>query len=316
MIAATRGRRTRPIVRRLGLLAALCAPIAQLWAAAFTVTDDAGREVRLARAPPLRIVSLAPGATETLFAAGAGDDVVATVEYSVAPPAAKRIPRIGDVTGIDLERLIALHPDVVIVWPGGFNPAQLAKLPALGIPLYRQQVDALDDLPGSVRRLGALAGTRTRAEAAARAIAAHIAQLRTRYANPHPPSVLLEVWNRPLYTVGARQLMSDVLRVCGTRNAFADLSVMAPTLDLEAVIARDPDVIVAAAFRGDGAEWLEEWRRFPQLRAVREHRLLSFEDPRLSRLGPSVLDAADGLCRALARVRAPERASAAPPPGN
>ena len=267
-----------------------------------SVTDDTGRPVTLAHAPPLRIVSLAPGATETLFAAGAGGQIVATVEYSVAPPAAERIARIGDVTGIDMERLLALHPDVVVVWPGGFNPAQLAKLPALGVPVYRQQVDVLDDLPGSVRRLGALAGTGASAEAAAHAIEAHIARLRARYSRQHPPSVFLEVWNHPLYTVGARQLMSDVLRLCGTRNAFGDLAAMGPTVDAEAVIARDPDIIVAAAFRGDGASWLAEWRRFAQLKAVRTHRLVSFEDPRLSRLGPSVLDAADGLCGALAAM--------------
>src|SRR5215813_8490938 len=89
--------------------------------------DDAGYTVNLA-SHPHRIVSLAPGATEMLFAAGAGQEVIATVQYADEPPAAKQIPRIGDVVAIDLERLVALRPDVAVVWPGGGNPAQIDEI--------------------------------------------------------------------------------------------------------------------------------------------------------------------------------------------
>ena len=102
------------------------------WGAARLVSDDTGRQVRVP-APPLRIVSLAPGATEMLFAAGAGSQVIATVEYSDEPPAARRVPRIGDVAAIDMERLVALRPDVVIAWAAGGNPAQREKINTLNI---------------------------------------------------------------------------------------------------------------------------------------------------------------------------------------
>jgi iron complex transport system substrate-binding protein len=261
--------------------------------------DDTGQAVRLPP-PPLRIVSLAPGATETLFAAGAGDQIVATVEYAVSPPAARRIPRIGDVTAVDMERLVRLHPSVVVVWPGGWNPAQIAKMAALGIPLYRQQVNSLDDLAPSVRRLGLLAGTSAVAEPAARELEDRIARVRREYANSHPPSVLLEVWNHPIYTIGGTQLLSDALAACGARNAFSDLRVLAPAINTEAVIARDPDVIVVAPPPGKGGTWLAEWRRFPTLKAVRTGALIDFPDERLIRLGPSVVEATEGLCRAIA----------------
>src|SRR5215831_19666086 len=91
------------------------------------VPDDLGRIVEVVQ-PPLRIVSLTPGATEMLFAAGAGAQVIATVEYSSEPPAARAVPRIGDVAAIDMERLVALRPQVVIAWPAGGNPAQRAKI--------------------------------------------------------------------------------------------------------------------------------------------------------------------------------------------
>jgi iron complex transport system substrate-binding protein len=259
-----------------------------------------------------------------LFAAGVGDRLVATVDFSDEPAAAKRVPRIGDVTAIDMERLVALRPDVVVVWPGGGNPAQIEKIARLGIPIYRQQVNRLADLPASLRRLGALNSNGSVAEQAASALTAELARIAREYgggagaaaakaagakaaevpAAGAPPTVLLEVWNRPIYTVGGTQLMSDALTLCGVRNVFGDLRELGPIIDTEAVIARNPDIIVAAAPPGEGASWLAEWRRFGSLKAVKTGRLVAFEDPRLVRLGPSVVAAAEALCRAL---RAPSR---------
>ena len=230
-----------------------------------TVSDDLGNSVAVGRAP-LRIVSLTPGATEMLFAAGAGSQLIATVEYSSEPPAARAVPRIGDVAAIDIERLVALRPEVVIAWPAGGNPAQRAKIAALEM------------------RLAALERTYGGAHGAAR------------------PSVLLQVWNRPIYTIGGRHLMSDALALCGARNVFADLPEPGPLVDTEAVIARNPDIILAAAPPGEGAAWVADWQRFPGLAAVRNHRVVAFENQGLSRLGPSVLDATEDLCRTIARL--------------
>jgi iron complex transport system substrate-binding protein len=269
---------------------------------ALTAIDDTGQTVTLP-AKPARIVSLAPGATEMLFAAGAGSQVIATVEFSDEPPAAKRVPRIGDVVAIDMERLVALRPEVAVVWPGGGNPAQIEEISRLGIPLYRQQVNELADLAGSLRRLGALADTRAAAEQAARGVESRLALISHEYASDRHPSVLLEVWNHPIYTIGGTHLISDALRVCGARNAFGDLRDLAPAVDVEAVVARNPDIIVAAAPPGAGFDWLADWKRFTALRAVHNGNLFVFEDPRLVRLGPSILDATEGLCKVLATAR-------------
>jgi iron complex transport system substrate-binding protein len=291
-------------------------------AAALTVTDDTGQRVTLPHTP-VRIISLAPGATEMLFAAGAGDRVIATVDFSDEPAAAKRVPRIGDVTAVDMERLVALHPDVVVVWPGGGNPAQIEKIAQSGIPIYRQQVNRLADLAPSLRRLGALTSDAGVAEQAARTVSTELARIARDYggggrhsagipaartpAAGSPPTVLLEVWNRPIYTVGGTHLMSDALTSCGVRNVFGDLKELGPVIDTEAVIARNPDIIVAAAPPGEGASWLAEWRRFGSLSAVRAGRLIVFEDQRLSRLGPSVVIATEALCKALAATEASRR---------
>ena len=267
------------------------------------VTDDSGRTVSVAQAP-LKIVSLAPGATELLFAAGAGSQVIATVEYSDEPPAARKIPRIGDVAAVDMERLVSLHPDVVVVWASGGNPAQRQKIAGLHIPMYEQQVARLADIPAGVRRLGVLAGTEAVADRAAQEMDAHLASLTRKY-SAHAgavPSVLLQVWNRPIYTVGGKQLMSDALSICGARNVFADLAEPGPVVDTESVIARDPDIIIVAAPRGEGAVWVSDWKRLGSLSAVRTNRVVVFEDQALSRLGPSVIGATEELCRLLASL--------------
>ena len=271
--------------------------------AARTVTDDLGRTLQVPPTP-LRIVSLAPGATEMLFAAGAGEQVIATVEYSDEPPAARRVARIGDVAAVDMERLVALHPDVVVLWAGGGNPAQREKIAGLRIPIYEQQVARLADIPAAVRRLGTLAGTSVAADRAAGTMEARLGALTATYGGRAGarPSVLLQVWNRPIYTVGGKHLMSDALALCGARNVFADLPEAGPIVDMESIIGRDPDIIIAAAPTGEGARWVADWKQLRSLSAVRNQRVVAFEDQALSRLGPSVIGATENLCRTLASV--------------
>jgi iron complex transport system substrate-binding protein len=281
------------------LIALFCASAAR-GHSTVTVTDDFGRRVTV-RYPPQRIVSLAPAATAMLLAAGASSQLVATIEYSGQPASERRLTRIGSVYAIDMERLIALRPDVVLVWPDGNNPAQIAAIERMRIPVYRQEAVTLDGIGDSLHRLGKLTGTGSVADREASALQAKLATLRKKYGNAsHPPTAFLEVWDRPLYTVGGREMMSDALRVCGLRNVFADLPQRAPAIGIEAVIARNPDIIIAAAPSGQGASWLAQWRRFPSLRAVRTGKLMTFDDQRLSGLGPGVIEATAAMCRQVA----------------
>ena len=271
-------------------------------AAGIDVVDDTGAHLSLAQ-PARRIVSLAPGATEMLFAAGAGPQLVATVAYADQPAAARRVPRIGDSNAIDMERLLVLKPDVIVYWPGGNNPAQVAQLKHLGFVLYGQQVNRLGDLAGSLQRLGLMAGTSAAARRRAGQIDAQLSRLRAQYSKRSPVTALLETWNQPLYTVGGPQLMSDALSVCGAVNVFGDLPQLSPAVQTEAVLTRNPELIIAAAPPGQGAQWLQAWRKFPSLKAVQSGNLLDFDDQALSRLGPSVLDATANLCARIDAAR-------------
>lgn len=298
----TRSNRLKPFAVAFVLAAVFCVAVPARADTGDTVTDDFGHHVTVSH-PPLRIVSLSPAANAMLLAAGASSQLVATIEYSGQSAYEERVTKIGTVAAIDMERLIALRPDVVIVWPDGNNPAQIATIERLGLPVYRQEAVTLHGIADSLRRLGKLTGTGGVADREALSLQARLAALRKEYANPsHAPTVFLEVWDRPLYTVGGQELMSDALQVCGARNIFADLPQRAPAIGTEAVIARDPDIIIAAAPPGRGASWLAQWRRFPSLRAVRTGKLMTFDDQRLSGLGPGVIDATGGLCGKIAAL--------------
>jgi iron complex transport system substrate-binding protein len=280
----------------------LLAVSGQALAAGIDVVDDTGVHMALP-GPAGRIVSLAPGATEMLFFAGAGSQLIATVLYADQPAAARQVPRIGDANAIDMERLLILKPQVVVYWPGGNNAAQIAQLRRLGFTLYGQQVNRLSDLGASLRRLGVLAGTSAVAEQRARQIEAQLAGLRERYSRGPPVTALLETWNQPLYTIGGQQLMSDALSICGALNIFGDVAHLSSAVQVEAVISRDPDLIIAAAPPGQGPQWLQAWRKFPTLKAVRSGNLLDFQDQALSRLGPSMVDATARLCARIDAAR-------------
>jgi len=280
----------------LGLLGAAPAP------APTRVPDDAGATVVLA-APARRIVSLAPHVTELLYAAGAGGYVVGAVDYSDYPEAAKRIPRVGSYTGLDLEAIVALRPDLIIAWQSGNPPSQVERLRALGLAVYVSEPRHIEDVATNIERLGRLAGTADAALRAARAFRRRHEALRRRYAARPAVTVFYQIWDRPLMTVNGKQLISDVIHLCGGRNVFADLPILAPTVDVEAVLAADPEAIVASGAGAARPEWFDAWRRWPQLRAVRRDNLFVVPPDVLQRHGPRILDGAEHLCADLETAR-------------
>lgn len=266
------------------------------------MSDDTGGVVELA-APARRIVSLAPHATEILYVAGAGDYLVGAVEYSDYPEAAMRIPRVGSYAGLDLERIVALRPDLVIAWQSGNPPAQVERLRALGLAVYVSEPRHIEDVATNIERLGRLAGTTDAALRAAQAFRQRHDGLRRRYAGRPPVTVFYQIWDQPLMTVNGRQLISDVIRLCGGRNVFADLPILAPTVDVEAVLAADPEAIVASGAGAARPEGLDAWRHWPQLRAVQRDNLFVVPPDVLQRHGPRILDGAEHLCAALEAAR-------------
>jgi len=276
-----------------------------LWhtfAAAVSVTDDAGHVVTLSY-PAQRIVSLAPHLTEILFAVGAGSRVVGVVQYSDYPPEAKKLPRIGGYQQVDLEAVIGLHPDLIVAWQSGNNQGQIQQLKKLGFPVYISEPRRITDVASSMERLGALAGGGEQAVRALRDFRSRHARLKAQYARRSPVRTFYEVWNRPLMTVNSTHLIGDVMKLCGAQNVFADLPLLTPTIGEEAVLVADPQVIIASGMGEARPEWLDEWRRWPKMKAVKAGHLYFVPPDILQRHSPRILDGAEQLCLLVDRAR-------------
>lgn len=271
-------------------------------AAAVEAVDSLGDEIQLAQ-PARRIVSLAPHITELLFAAGAGARIVGADAWSDYPPAARAIARIGDASRIDLERVLALKPDLVVAWDSGNPRADIAQLRRLGIPVFISEPRHLQDIADDLRKLGHLAGADASAEAAAQAFETRAAALRAEYAEQRPLRVFYQITAQPLMTVNGSHLISELLAVCGGDNVFADLVVLAPAVSTEAVLGTDPDVIIAGTWPGEPDTAFNTWKRWPQMSAVRNGRLYTVSADDLHRATPRLLDGAQQVCELLQQAR-------------
>lgn len=282
---------TRCFIFLLNLLLAVPAQ-----ATVVRVVDDSGQMLEFSR-PPQRIVSLTPHLTELLFAVGAGKQIVGVDSASDYPAVAKTLPRVGDYSRINFERILALKPDLVVVWVGGNRPVDVHGLRQLGVPVLHTQATRLDDVARLLRLLGQASGHAGEGEAAARDVAARLAALRQRHVQAHPVPVFYQVWDWPLMTVGGSHWISDALTLCGARNVFADLHALSPTVSREAVLRRAPALIVGGS---DAPDLRRIWKPFVRLPAVKNDAFVRVDADRLHRLTPRVVEGVAGLCGAVA----------------
>lgn len=296
----------------IGLLAALLVGAA-FKVAAFEFTDDAGRKHVLPH-PAQRVVTLAPNLTEMVFAVGGGAQLVGTVATSDYPEAALAVPRVGDHQRLDIERIVALKPDMVLVWHHGNAGRELAQLEAAGLRLVYLEPQRLEDIARAIERMGILLGREATAMQRALALRTALAGLRARHAGAESVSVFYQVWSQPLMTVNDQQLISDVIRLCGGRNVFGHLAPLVPQLSTESVVAERPEVIFVAretgpeassagARRDPKAASFAMWSGFRQIPAVQRNWLYTLPGDVISRQGPRIELGARAVCEVLDEVR-------------
>jgi iron complex transport system substrate-binding protein len=267
------------------------------------VIDDRGISIQLAQ-PAERIISLAPSLTELLYVAGAGDKLVGVVEYSDYPEEALSLPLIGRFDRFDIERILELKPDLVVAWLTGNPRSTIEGLERLGLTVYVAEPKFLDSIPNQLEKLGQLAGTEGQASEAINAYAEKLTSLVNRYSATAPVRVFYQVWDRPLMTAGGAELTNDLIELCGGINIFGELTALAPKVNLEAVVLRDPELIVASGIDERRPAWLDTWDEWPSMTAV-ANRQVVFIDPDLTqRHSPRVLQGAEILCQQIAAARA------------
>ena len=245
-----------------------------------------------------RVVSLAPSLTEIVVELHSADLLVGVLDAGERPVEIKNLASVGRYGQLDMERLLSLKPDLLLLWPGSVGPAQREQLARLNIPTYVAEPHNLEQLTRQIEAIATQLGRPERGVVLAAKLRQRLDSLRQRYQRDEPLKVFYQVWDRPLYTVGGGQVISDALQVCGARNVFADLALPAPQVSVEAVLQRNPDVILAS----DQAQ-LDVWKAWPQVTAVAHGQLLLVTDKGLERPSGQMIEATAKLCKLIAPDR-------------
>ena len=275
--------------------------LALLAALVVVVACSETQETPSAPATALRVVSLAPNLTELVYTVGAGEQLVAVSAWSDYPREVLQLPVIGDAFTVDQEQLALAKPDLLLVWESGTPAHVVDELRSIGYNVATIRTRDLDDVAKALLQIGTLTGHSSQAEAAAATYRDNLQALRERYQSLAPIRVFYQVAARPLYTINNEHYISELISVCGGDNIFEDLSELAPTVDVEAVVDRDPEVMLASTDAGDDA--FVEWQRWPNIAANRfgNHFLLPADE--IGRATTRVIVAGNDMCLALQQAR-------------
>lgn len=295
-----------PLVYRLALCVlllctALFAAPVSAQTHSVTVTDDDGHSVTLQQ-PARRIISLAPSMTELLFSLGAGDRVVGVMDFSDYPPEARERPVVGRFDMLDMERILALEPDLIVAWRSGNPRTSVQRLKELGFTVYIAEPDSLGSIAGHLTRLGQLTGQTDEADILREHFESELAALQNTYSHRTPVTVFYQVWHSPIISVGGAELINDMINLCGGSNIFSELPV-GPKVNLEDVLVRDPQVIIASGSTDDSPEWLNEWLQWTQLQAVSGQHLYSIAPDLVQRHSMRALQGAALMCEHIEQAR-------------
>lgn len=263
------------------------------------IIDDAQNTLILNK-PAQRIISLAPHISEILFYIEQGEKIVGTDIKSDFPDAAKRISKISDANQINLEAIIALQPDLIIAWKSGNNPKQLAKLKALGYPIYFSEPITLDDIGRNILHFGILTGNKTLASEKAAEFRQQLHQLKNKNPIVNKVKVFYQVWDKPVYTINGEHIISEVIQFCGGENIFHDLKTIAPQISTESVIIRNPDLIISGEDKRDA---FQEWKKWPSISAVNHDQFLTINSDHIVRPGPRIILGVEQICQKISQIK-------------
>ena len=265
---------------------------------AIQVVDFTGRTVSLAE-PANKIVALAPHVVENVFSAGAGNKLVGVMQYSDYPEAAKEIVIVGGYEKINFEKIIELSPDLIIAWQSGNSHSGIQRLLELGYTVYIDQADSLEDVAKSIRDIGVLTGHSEKAESAAAAYLEQLNQVQQRHKNSVKVRSFYQVWNSPLQTISGNHIISDAIEICGGTNIYADEFAVAPIINIESVLQRDPEAIIASGMSSARPEWLDQWLEWDSLTAVKQDNLFFVNPDHIQRHTIRLLKGINSICEKL-----------------
>lgn len=291
--------RFRDTLALICIAAAACNPPAHGAArgrGAFIGVDDFGDTLRVPASPPMRVVSLNPTTTEIVFAIGAGARLVGRSHWDSWPDSARMVPDLGPAVSPNVETALAAKPDLVLLYASADDQPAAARFREAGVPVAAMRIDRIEDFRRATRELGALLGDSARAATVVDSVDATLARVRAATQSLARPSVFFPTWENPIIAIGGGSFLNELIDIAGGRNIYADLAAPSPTVTLEDVVRRDPDVLLVSAEGRDHILADPLWR---SLRAVRERHILVYDTTVVGRPSVTLGAAAASLARLL-----------------
>ncbi|MDC2890109.1 cobalamin-binding protein [Psychrosphaera sp. G1-22] len=247
--------------------------------------------------PATRIIALAPHIVESLFDIGAGDKIVATVDYADYPVEALDIPRVGGYYGIQMEKILALKPDLIIVWKGGNQDADIAQLEKLGLPVIYSEPTSLSGVTAELRMFGELTGLSHNAEVLADQFEDDLEIIQRRYGNRHPVDVFYQLWSEPMMTVNKNTWINQLIETCGGVNVFANNPTEYPQISIENVIVAQPSIIIMPQEKSDKPQPKIDWQKWTVVPAVKNNQFMEVDADLIHRFSRRMLIGLGDMCK-------------------
>jgi vitamin B12 transport system substrate-binding protein len=251
-----------------------------------------------------RIIALSPHSVELIYLLGAGDRIIATTSFADYPEAAKSIPVIGGYNGIQIEKALALEPDLIVAWEGGNKADDLVQLERLGLKVYRSQTRNLAGIADEILNLGKLMDLEERAKAEADSFIDRLATIKAANTGKPPVAFFYQLWSEPLRTMAGKSWINEMLTGCGGRNIFDESAGDYPQVSMETVLEREPDAIIIPSHHGHGSGEGDFWQKWPEIPAVKNKHIYYVNGDILHRFSVRALDGMQTICALFDQVRA------------
>lgn len=250
-----------------------------------------------------RIVALAPHIVEMLYEVGAGELIVGTVDYSDYPSQATEIPRIGGYYGIQIEKVLALKPDLVIAWQSGNKSGDIDQLKRLGLNVIYSQPNDLLDIAKEFRLFGKLTNNTVQAELIAAQYEKELSSLKTKYSARSKVDTFYQLWSEPMMTISGNTWINQLINVCAGHNVFANSPSDYPQIGIENVVVAAPAVIIIPNEKSDKPQPTIDWSKWSVIPAVKNNQFIHVDADLLHRFSSRMLLGLDDMCQKMDNER-------------
>ena len=255
-----------------------------------------------------RIITLSPHLAEIVAELGATDQLVGVSDASNFPNAVKNIKVVSDFQNINLELIKQLKPDLILIWKSGTSTKQQAALQSIfkgtNTQLVQSDATSLMDISNEFERLGKIIGKEKNAQEVAKKFQADLKKIEVDNQRKSQVTVFYQAWPSPVMTINGKHLISDMIRVCGGKQIFANEKILVPTVSIEAVIERNPELVITASeFTNSSTNNDLIWKKYPNMKVNQLGGYLSINGDLMTRPTSRALIATQQICSFLDQVR-------------